>query len=127
MRKYRLDVGETNFVPQPSAIIGPPPSHLTHAQSRADLILSHYHSPSATPPRYNFTMTAFVESCVQTTAGTATAVDRKARGNPRAKKLLRTLADKKKILVTTHLHPDPDALASSFALCTLLSSRLKDA
>ncbi|MBC8108862.1 MAG: DHH family phosphoesterase, partial [Anaerolineae bacterium] len=72
-------------------------------------------------------MTAFVESCVQTAAGKAAAVDRKARGKPRARKLLRLLADKKKILVTTHIHPDPDALASSLALCTLLRSRLKDA
>src|SRR5438105_4918735 len=72
-------------------------------------------------------MTAFVESCVQTTAGTAAAVDRKARGKKRARKLLRLLEGKKKILVTTHVHPDPDALASSLALCTLLSARLKDA
>ena len=72
-------------------------------------------------------MTAFVESCVQTAAGKAAAVDRKARGKPRARKLLRLLADKKKILITTHVHPDPDALASSYALCTLLSAQLKDA
>ncbi|CAN5451241.1 hypothetical protein BH09PLA1_BH09PLA1_25620 [soil metagenome] len=72
-------------------------------------------------------MTAFVESCVQTAAGKAAAIDRKARGKPRARKLLRLLADKKKILITTHIHPDPDALASSLALCQLLGSRLKDA
>lgn len=72
-------------------------------------------------------MTAFVESCVNTAAGSAAAVDRKARGKPRVKRLLRALADKKKILVTTHIHPDPDALASSYALCVLLRSRLKDA
>jgi nanoRNase/pAp phosphatase (c-di-AMP/oligoRNAs hydrolase) len=71
-------------------------------------------------------MTAFVESCVQTAAGKAAAVDRKTRRNPRARRLLRLLADKKKILVTTHVHPDPDALASSLALCHLLSARLKD-
>lgn len=72
-------------------------------------------------------MTAFVESCVQTTAGTAEAVSRQFRGKPRAKKLLKLLADKKKILVTTHEHPDPDALASALALCKLLTARLKDA
>ena len=72
-------------------------------------------------------MTAFVESCVQTTAGEAAKVDRRARGKPRAAKLLRLLADKKKILLTTHVHPDPDALASTLGLCHLLSSRLKDA
>jgi nanoRNase/pAp phosphatase (c-di-AMP/oligoRNAs hydrolase) len=72
-------------------------------------------------------MTAFVESCVQTAAGKAAAVDRKARRNPRARRLMRLLADKKRILITTHIHPDPDALASSLALCQLLSARLKDA
>ncbi|MGH7176813.1 MAG: DHH family phosphoesterase [Tepidisphaeraceae bacterium] len=72
-------------------------------------------------------MTAFVESCVQTAAGQAQAANRGARGKPRARKLLRTLADKKRILVTTHVHPDPDALASSLALCELLSTRLKNA
>jgi nanoRNase/pAp phosphatase (c-di-AMP/oligoRNAs hydrolase) len=69
-------------------------------------------------------MTAFVESCVQTAAGSAAAADRSYRGKPRARKLLRALDGKKKILVTTHIHPDPDALASSLAMCTLLESRL---
>jgi nanoRNase/pAp phosphatase (c-di-AMP/oligoRNAs hydrolase) len=41
--------------------------------------------------------------------------------------LLRALEGKQKILVTTHMHPDPDALASSLALCSLLSEKLKDA
>src|SRR5438874_13273403 len=72
-------------------------------------------------------MSAFVESCVNTAAGSAAAVDRKARGKAQAKRLLRLLGDKKRILVTTHLHPDPDALASALALCVLLRSRLKDA
>ena len=72
-------------------------------------------------------MTSFVESCVQTAAGTAAVADRSARGRPRAGKLLRVLADKKNILITTHLHPDPDALASSLALCALLRAKLKDA
>ncbi|MBV8779877.1 MAG: DHH family phosphoesterase [Phycisphaerae bacterium] len=72
-------------------------------------------------------MTAFVESCVQTVAGSAGAVQRLTRRNPRAAKLLKALANKKKILVTTHLHPDPDALGSSYALYTLLTQKLKDA
>ena len=56
--------------------------------------------------------TAFVESCVETVADSAVAVERRSRGRPRAKKLLELLADKKNVLVTTHQHPDPDALAS---------------
>jgi nanoRNase/pAp phosphatase (c-di-AMP/oligoRNAs hydrolase) len=71
--------------------------------------------------------TAFVESCVQTAAGKAAVAGRRARGTPRARKLMRILADKKNILVTTHQHPDPDALGSSLALCELLRARLKDA
>src|SRR5262245_59729726 len=72
-------------------------------------------------------MTAFVESCVGTAAESAVAVERKARGRPRAKRLLRLLAGKKNILVTTHQHPDPDALASSLGMSALLSTHLKDA
>lgn len=72
-------------------------------------------------------MTAFVESCVETIAGSAVAVERGSRGRPRARRLLRLLADKKNILVTTHQHPDPDALASSLALCALLEMKLPEA
>lgn len=72
-------------------------------------------------------MTAFVESCVGTVAGSAVAAERRNRGRPRAAKLLKLLAEKKNILVTSHLHPDPDALASASALCTLLEQRLKGA
>lgn len=71
--------------------------------------------------------TAFIESCVQTAAGKAAAVDRSARGRPRAKKLLRVLADRKNILITTHQHPDPDALAASLGMCALLRANLKNA
>lgn len=70
-------------------------------------------------------MTAFVESCVETAADSAEAAERKSRGQPRAAKLLRLLADKKNILVTTHQHPDPDALASGWAMCALLEAKLK--
>src|SRR5688500_58986 len=69
-------------------------------------------------------MTAFVESCLETVADSAFAAERRARGRPRAKKLLALLQDKKNVLVTTHQHPDPDALASAFALCTLLGQKL---
>jgi nanoRNase/pAp phosphatase (c-di-AMP/oligoRNAs hydrolase) len=72
-------------------------------------------------------MTAFVESCVQTAAGKAAVADRAARGRLRASKLLKVLAGKKNILVTAHQHPDPDALGSSLALCELLRLKLKDA
>ncbi len=72
-------------------------------------------------------MTAFVESCVETVAGSAVAVERQARKRPRVTRLLKLLADKKNILITTHQHPDPDALASCLALCNLLTQKLKDA
>jgi len=71
--------------------------------------------------------TSFVESCVGTVADSAVAAERRARGRPRAARLLKVLADKKNILVTTHLHPDPDALASASALTYLLEQKLKDA
>ncbi len=72
-------------------------------------------------------MTAFVESCVGTVAGSAVAVERQTRNRPRARRLLKLLADKKNILITTHVHPDPDALASSLAMQALLSAHLKNA
>ena len=72
-------------------------------------------------------MTAFVESCVQTVTGPAAAAERHARKRPRAQELLKLLADKKRVLLTTHQHPDPDALASCLALCTLLNAKLPTA
>jgi nanoRNase/pAp phosphatase (c-di-AMP/oligoRNAs hydrolase) len=72
-------------------------------------------------------MTAFVESCLQTVAGSAIATERRSRGRPRARKLLKILADKKNILITAHVHPDPDALASCHALAALLQMKLKGA
>ncbi|MGA3065293.1 MAG: DHH family phosphoesterase [Tepidisphaeraceae bacterium] len=71
--------------------------------------------------------TAFVESCVETVAGSAVAAERQARHRPRFGKLLKLLADKRNILVTTHLYPDPDALASAWGLRTLLEARLPGA
>lgn len=69
-------------------------------------------------------MTAFVESCVQTLAGSAVAVERRGRGRPHARRLLRTLAGRRNILLTTHMHPDPDAVGSAMGMCVLLDRRL---
>src|SRR5438067_1893896 len=65
-------------------------------------------------------MTSFVESCTKTVSGSAAAAARQTRDRPRARQLLRALTDKKNILITTHEHPDPDAMASCLALETLL-------
>lgn len=70
---------------------------------------------------------SFVESCVETAADSAVAVVKGSRHRPHARKLLQVLKDRKNILITTHEHPDPDALASSFALARLLQIKLKDA
>jgi nanoRNase/pAp phosphatase (c-di-AMP/oligoRNAs hydrolase) len=78
-------------------------------------------------PRAKSPMNTFVESCVNTVAGSAVALERRVRHHPRAARLLKALAGKRNILVTTHQHPDPDALASSHALAYLLSTKLKDA
>jgi len=67
-------------------------------------------------------MTSFVESCVETVAGSAQQVERRARRHPRAKKLLRLLSAKRNILITSHIHPDPDALASALGMAHLLRS-----
>ncbi len=83
-------------------------------------VLEHHH-PS------DHAGTAFVESCLETLAGSAVAAELKSRGRPRAKRLLRLLEHKKNILITTHLHPDPDALGSSHGLLQLLRKRLPHA
>ena len=69
-------------------------------------------------------MTAFVESCTKTAGSSAAAAARSSRGRPKARQLLRALADKKNILVTTHEHADPDALASCIGLQNLLQLQL---
>jgi nanoRNase/pAp phosphatase (c-di-AMP/oligoRNAs hydrolase) len=71
-------------------------------------------------------MTAFVESCLETVAGSAQAAEKKARNKPRAKKLVALLKNKRNVLITTHEHPDPDALASALGLSTLLQAVLKN-
>jgi nanoRNase/pAp phosphatase (c-di-AMP/oligoRNAs hydrolase) len=70
------------------------------------------------------TPTNFVEACVETAAGSAVAAERQAQHRPRFRKLLKLLADKRKILVTTHIFPDPDAIASAWGLRTLLEAQL---
>src|SRR5580704_7961923 len=72
-------------------------------------------------------MTAFLESCVEKVANSAEAAERHARNQPTFRRLLRALEGKKNILVTTHRHPDPDALASGWALCLLLQDKLPEA
>lgn len=69
-------------------------------------------------------MTSFVESCIETVSRPAQAVERRTRGRPRAAKLVKQLANRKSILVTTHIHPDPDALASAQGLAHLLRVKL---
>jgi nanoRNase/pAp phosphatase (c-di-AMP/oligoRNAs hydrolase) len=82
-------------------------------------------APAAAPS--NRLMTRFVESCIQTVAGSAVAVEQGFKGRPKARRLLRLLADKHHILITSHRHPDPDALASVLALSKLLEAKLPNA
>jgi nanoRNase/pAp phosphatase (c-di-AMP/oligoRNAs hydrolase) len=70
---------------------------------------------------------SFVESCVEAAADSAVAVVKGSRHRPHARKLLQVLKERRNILVTAHEHPDPDALASSFALARLLQIKLKEA
>lgn len=73
-------------------------------------------------------MTNFVESFVSTIADTATKVARRSRSLPGARQLLKALTGKKRVLVTTHMYPDPDAIASTTAMVYLLRAKLpKDA
>jgi nanoRNase/pAp phosphatase (c-di-AMP/oligoRNAs hydrolase) len=72
-------------------------------------------------------MSDFVESFVSNLADSATKVARKSRSQLRAHRLLKLLADKKRILVTSHMHPDPDAIASCMGVRALLKAKLKDA
>ncbi len=70
---------------------------------------------------------AFVETCLEAVAGPAAAAARRNRGRPQAARLLKVLAGKTNVLVTTHLHPDPDALASSLGMVQLLRAKLPGA
>lgn len=74
--------------------------------------------------RARHVVTAFVDSCIETVSGSAKAVARTHGRRPRVRQLLRKLTGKKRILVTTHMHPDPDALASTAAMAELLQRKL---
>ncbi len=66
----------------------------------------------------------FVESCVGTVANSAAEVERQARGRPRAHQLMKALAGKNNILITTHEYPDPDAMAGALGLRELIATQL---
>ncbi len=72
-------------------------------------------------------MTSFVESCVVAVTGSAQKVERRSRGRPKAKRLIKLLSNRRRILVTTHIHPDPDALASAQAMAFLFREKLPGA
>lgn len=72
-------------------------------------------------------MTGFSDTYLETMTDSVSKVSKKSRSKSRAKKLLKLLAAKKNILVTTHQHPDPDALASSMAMMVLLTQKLPTA
>jgi nanoRNase/pAp phosphatase (c-di-AMP/oligoRNAs hydrolase) len=90
--------------------------------SQAETVGGAEGKPSVSRP-----MTAFVESCVETAAGSAQAAEKRSRGKPKVRKLFKLLADKRRILITTHQHPDPDALSSALAMRVLLQVNLPDA
>lgn len=69
----------------------------------------------------------FIDTCVETVLDSAKAVTSRSDSKPRVRQLLKVLAGKKKILIATHRHPDPDAIASALALCELLSDCLAGA
>lgn len=69
-------------------------------------------------------MTRFVDSCLDTMSNTAHEVQKKVR--PRARKMLHALTGKKNLLITTHIHPDPDAAGSCLGIQKLLENTLPD-
>jgi nanoRNase/pAp phosphatase (c-di-AMP/oligoRNAs hydrolase) len=94
---------------------------------RADGLRGKSGSEPGNPSGMTTGMTSFVEACVETVAGSAVAVERHTRGQPRARRLLKLLANRKNILITTHEHPDPDAFGAALGMCALLSMKLPDA
>jgi nanoRNase/pAp phosphatase (c-di-AMP/oligoRNAs hydrolase) len=75
----------------------------------------------------NSPMTAFVESCVETAADSANAAEKHARRRPKVRRLFKLLAGKKRILITTHEFADPDGLASSLAMISLIQQNIPGA
>ena len=98
-----------------------------HTGPRVDIVREPSAPSSTAVPPVDPASTSFVESCLETVAGSVVAAELKSRGRPRAKRLLRVLEGRKNILITTHLHPDPDALASSQGLQLLLREMLPGA
>lgn len=72
-------------------------------------------------------MTQFVDNCIETASESAKEAAKKSRGRPKAKKLVKALEKRRRILVTCHQHPDPDALGSASALTFLLRTVLPEA
>lgn len=72
-------------------------------------------------------LTAFVNNCVETVTKAALALDTAGHHRPHARNLIKALWEKRRILVTCHAHPDPDALASCCGVIELLRTQLPDA
>ena len=66
----------------------------------------------------------FVQSVKGTAEDGARQAARQTRGRPKARKLLQVLKNARRVLVTCHRHPDPDALGSAAALAFLLRDQL---
>jgi nanoRNase/pAp phosphatase (c-di-AMP/oligoRNAs hydrolase) len=72
-------------------------------------------------------MTTFVDACLTAMTDSTVAVEKHERVRPKVGKLLKALAGKTNIVITSHLHPDPDALGSCQAMQTLLGALRPDA
>ena len=72
-------------------------------------------------------MSSFVDSCLNSLTDSTVKVEKRQHVRRRVGYLLRALAGKKRILITSHLHPDPDAIASCQAMQTLLASLMPEA
>ena len=71
-------------------------------------------------------MSQFVENLVDSVEGGARDAAKQNRGRPRGRKLISSLKGKRRILVSCHRFPDPDALGSAAAVQHLLTERLPD-
>lgn len=69
-------------------------------------------------------MTQFVDNLVETIEDGAKEAARQNHGRPRGRQLLSSLKNARRILVSCHRYPDPDALGSAAALVYLLRDRL---
>ncbi len=71
-------------------------------------------------------MTQFVENLVDSVEESAKQAAKQNVGRPKARQLLAALKHKRRICVTCHRYPDPDALGSAAALVYLLNERLPE-